>query len=59
MGNVSTGLFVIGTAALATGAVLYLRARPSDAEKAPDPTALRIVPGATAAPIGLTLQGGF
>lgn len=59
MGNVSTGLFVIGTAALATGVVLYLRARPADAEKATDPTALRIMPGVGSTQVGLILQGGF
>lgn len=59
MGNVSTGIFVVGTAALATGVVLYLTARPSDAEKAPDPTALRVLPGVAATQVGLTLQGGF
>jgi hypothetical protein len=59
MGNVSTGLFVVGTAALATGVVLYLTARPADAEKAPERTALRILPGVGSAQVGVTLQGGF
>ncbi|HEX7838567.1 MAG TPA: hypothetical protein VF469_13925, partial [Kofleriaceae bacterium] len=59
MGNVSTGIFVAGTAALATGVVLYLTTRPSGAEKAPDPTVLRVLPGVAAGQVGLTLQGGF
>lgn len=59
MGNLSTGIFVVGVAAVATGVVLYFRARPSDPERVPDPAALHIVPGSGVAPMGLTLQGGF
>jgi hypothetical protein len=59
MGNVSTGIFVVGVAALATGAVLYLTARPTDAETRPSPRALRVLPGGAMEPIGVTLQGGF
>jgi hypothetical protein len=59
MGNVSTRVFVAGAAALATSVVLYLTARPSEPEKAPDPTALRVLPGVAAAQVGLILQGGF
>jgi serine/threonine-protein kinase len=59
MGNISTAMFIVGAAALATGVILYVTAHPSNAEKTPDPTALRILPGSAAAPVGLTLQGGF
>jgi hypothetical protein len=59
MGNVSTGIFIAGAAALATGAVLFFTSRSADAETAPAPAALRVVPGVGSSPVGLTLQGGF
>ncbi|MEO7730092.1 MAG: hypothetical protein ABIY55_03900 [Kofleriaceae bacterium] len=58
MGNASTGLFLVGAAAVATGVILYLTA-PIGVEKPPDATALRVLPGVGPAQVGLTLQGGF
>jgi serine/threonine-protein kinase len=60
MGNLSTAAFLVGTAAVATGVVLYLTARPGDTETpTPDRSALRIVPGVGPDQVGLVIQGGF
>lgn len=61
MGNLGTGAFVVGTAALATGVVLWLIS-PGTESPTPPSTALRIVPSAgtdSDAALGLALQGGF
>jgi hypothetical protein len=53
-GNIATGLVIGGAVAIGVGAYLWLTAPPRA-----DRTALRIIPGAGAANVGLTLQGGF
>ncbi len=61
MGNVSTGVFLVGTAALATGVILFLTAPRATAEHSPagDPAALRVVPEVGSSQVGMTIQGGF
>lgn len=56
LGNVATGAFVVGAAALAAGVYLFVTA--PDAETAPR-TALRVVPALAPTQLGVSLQGGF
>ncbi|HEU4733730.1 MAG TPA: hypothetical protein VFT22_37820 [Kofleriaceae bacterium] len=53
-GNIATGLVIGGAVALGAGAYLWFTA-PSRADR----TALRVLPGAGTANVGLTLAGGF
>jgi hypothetical protein len=59
MGNASTALFVVGTAAVAAAVYLYLTAPKRGAERAPAGRAARrrIVPEVGSAQLGLSLQG--
>lgn len=59
-GNAATALFVIGSAALATGIVLYVTS-PSTREHPvlARSTAWRITPGIAPDQVGLLIQGGF
>jgi hypothetical protein len=57
LGNVSTATFLIGTAAVATGIVLYLKLPKEMASTRA--TALRVVPGVGPTQVGLMVQGGF
>jgi hypothetical protein len=58
MGNLATGAFVVGAAAVGVGAYLVLTSR--SGERAPaEASALRLVPTLTPSQTGLVLQGGF
>jgi hypothetical protein len=59
MGNASTALFVVGTAAVTAGVYLLLTAPKSGAERAPAARAARrrIVPEVGSTQLGLSLQG--
>lgn len=61
LGNVSTGAFLVGTAALAAGVILYLTSPSVSTERPPGATAtaLRIAPDVGGARVGLLIQGGF
>jgi hypothetical protein len=60
LGNVSTVVFVAGTAAVATGVVLLLTGSRDNRETAsPGTTALHLAPTITATQLGISLEGGF
>lgn len=58
LGNVSTGTFLVGTAAVAAGVILLLT-RPSEAEAPAAAARLRLAPAVGPAQVGLVMQGGF
>jgi hypothetical protein len=59
MGNIATGVFVVGAGAVAAGVYLLLTTRSEDRGPPAGSTALRIMPSIGAAQAGLAIQGGF